>query len=69
MPGKQVQSQRSPFLRGGLEYCPQGFGSHGSSSMTGSTAKKISSLDVFLQTLLKIIFDYKQIFADKKFSK
>jgi hypothetical protein len=33
--------------------------------MTGSTAKKISSLDVFLQTLLKIIFDYKQIFADK----
>jgi hypothetical protein len=39
IPGRQVQSQRSPFRLGGFVYGPQGFGLHGSSSITGSIAK------------------------------
>ena len=40
IPGKQEQSQRSPTFLGGLEYGPQGFGSQGSSAITGSMAAK-----------------------------
>ena len=35
--GSQLQTQRSPTVRGGKELLPQGFGSHGSVS-TGSIA-------------------------------
>ena len=37
--GKHEQSQRVPRFRGVLEYGPQGLGSHGSSTTTGSIAE------------------------------
>jgi hypothetical protein len=57
IPGRQVQSHLSPFLLGKFEYCPQGLGSHGSSSITGSIAKiNKKILAILLKSLLRMIF-------------
>ena len=54
--GRHEHWQRSPTTLGGLEFGPQGFGSHGFSATTGSIAK-----------LYKIvIFKLLKGFVDKK---
>ena len=49
MPGRQEQSQRSPFRRGGLALDPQGLGLQGSSSTTGSITE--NSLTILYSTM------------------